>query len=362
VAFGANGRIAAVGGDGKVWLFDAAVSRELPRHAEGPVNDIAFDPMSARIATAGYDGTVRLADARSGRGIGPPLLGPGAFSSLAFSSRRDEVAAGSDDGRVLVFDLSAGRAAQRHVVGQRTAVRSVAFSPDGTLIASGGYEDDPLIVLSDAESHRPRGRPLAGHAKSVNALAFSPDGRELASASADGTVRRWSIATRRQIGRPFAPHAGEVDDVAFSPDGQTLASAGGDDSIWLQDLRGGSLRRLSSGDDSLASIAFTPDGSMLVAGGARGAALLDVASGRQLGERLTAGSGSPNGFSAVAVSPDGRSFATAEEAGARLRPGIIWPDPRTLSVEICRLVGSGLTRAEWSRYAPGIAYEPMCDA
>jgi WD40 repeat protein len=77
------------------------------------------------------------------------------------------------------------------------------------------------------------GRPLPGHTKSVNSVAFSPDGTTLASASWDNTLRLWDVASHRQIGPPLTGHISGVYSVAFSPDGKTLASGSSDKLVRL---------------------------------------------------------------------------------------------------------------------------------
>jgi len=141
-------------------------------------------------------------------------------------------------------------------------VMSVAFSPDGRLLASNGDGDSIELWEVFSNLHR----RLKGHRKSARSVAFNPDGRLLASGSGDKSIKIWDVVTGRQV-RTLKGHTGAVESVAFSPDGRLLASGSEDYTIKLWDVSTGRLLRTLEGHgDDVESVAFSPDGRMLASG------------------------------------------------------------------------------------------------
>ncbi|MEV5831194.1 WD40 repeat domain-containing protein [Spirillospora sp. NPDC052242] len=198
-----------------------------------------------------------------------------------------------------------GRIRDRILTGHGAVVSQVAFTPDGTALASGGA--DGPIMLWDVETGEPI-RTLRGHAYPVVAMAFSPDGKTMYSA-AEG-VQVWDVAAGRALrGLPTRERSDQPREffaMAGSPDGRYLATDapdGGGPILW--DAATGRLVRRYAGDAD-ASLAFTPDGRTL-AGGGQSLRLWDVASGGFL--RGFHWAGTP--VHSVALGRDGRVLAAS---------------------------------------------------
>jgi WD40 repeat protein len=221
--------------------------------------------------------------------------------AVAFSPDGTLMATGSKDMKVRLWDPATG-VVHHTLEGHTGSVYTVSFSPDGQFAASASW-DGPILIwdLATGES-----KVLKGHKSSVSAVAFSPDGQLVASASWDKTIRLWELAT----GKPtiFKGHTGRVSDVAFSPDGKLVASASWDKTIRLWELATGKSSILEGHTSWVGAVSFSPDGQLVAsASGDMTVRLWDPATGELLrtlqGHRFL--------VRAVAFSPDSQVVASA---------------------------------------------------
>jgi serine/threonine protein kinase len=223
-------------------------------------------------------------------------------SSVAFSPDGQVLASGCRDHTIKLWEVQTGREINS-LKGHSYWVMSVAFSPDGRVLASGSF--DKTIKLWEVQTGREM-NTLTGHSDYVYSVAFSPDGRVLASGSFDKTIKLWEVQTGREM-NTLTGHSRSVFSVAFSPDGQVLASGSEDNTIKLWEVATGrEINTLRGHSQSVWSVAFSPDGQVLASRSYDYTIKLwEVATGREINTIK----GNCSSVSSVAFSPDGQVLA-----------------------------------------------------
>jgi WD40 repeat protein len=236
-----------------------------------------------------------------------------AATSVAFSPDGKIVASSELGNWVHLWDAATGNEHRRFGGGKTLTsgaeeIHAIAFSPDGQRIITGGSASH-AIVLWDVTTGKELVQ-LRGHQGPVFSVAYSPDNPTVASAGSDMSIRLWDTTTGQES-RQLVGHEGWVRYVAFSPDGTVLASCA--ETVRLWDVATGKeLRRCDGHRFEVNSVTFSPDGKVLASGSDdKTIRLWDVGSGKQLGQF----NGQMLFVLAVAFSPDGKDLASAEMDG-----------------------------------------------
>jgi WD40 repeat protein len=348
LAFSSDGRVLASGaGDGRVRLWDVAGGEEDHLHvADSDVRAVAFSPDGRELAigtdqhAAGnpegaHEGTVRLWDLASGV-VSIPAGGPGknlsGINALAYSRNGRFLAWAEQSGNITLWDRSQERVGAS-LSGHQGPVKSIAFSPNSALLASGGDDDTVRLWSVERQQEIPlpnAAAPPGGDGKgktvrAVYAVVFSRDGNLLAAGGADETVRLWDPAGRAEPVR-LDVSRGSLAALAFSPRAALLV-CGGEDSQAPTEKEGQTInwwdvrthKRLgipSWHGGNVRALAFWPDGRRLVSASDPGT--VRVWDTETHLEVLTLTNHEP--VFTLAVSPDGHMLATGDGGGVvRLR-------------------------------------------
>ena len=251
VVFSPDGQTLASGdGDGYVFLWDTVSwERKASITHTTDVQHVAFSPDNRTLAIAN-SAEVHLWDSVKGIPIRQLTKRLDAPLSVAFSPDGHTLASGSRNGSVQLWNVP-----KQQLITALPAppllrygswgwhpwrVESVAFSPNGKVLATVGYEQIYLWERVPQQSELQTSSTvlwcqkaiLTGHTSYIYSIAFSPDGNLIASGSADRTVRLFDVENG-QHKRTLIGHVGTIFGVVFSPDGKTLASGGFDDTVRL---------------------------------------------------------------------------------------------------------------------------------
>lgn len=266
IAFNPDGNFLASGSADKtikIWNLKAeTIERTLPKNTE-QVYSVAFSPDGKLLASGSLDAAINLWDWQNGKLS--KTLSPGKLirkqsdrvtTFVKFSPDSQTLASSRGDNTTIkLWDVSTGQL-RREIV-EKQSVISLAFSPNGQILASGGL--GRTVKLWDLQTGKLL-RTVGKHTHPVFSVAFSPDGKTLASGSGDNTIELWSLPKGKKL-RTLKGHSDDITSIAFSPNGQTLISGSWDKTVKLWNLQTGEiLRDFAENSQRILSVDFSSDG------------------------------------------------------------------------------------------------------
>jgi WD40 repeat protein len=359
--------------DGNVMLWDAGAGKliRVVGKLTGPANTLAFAPDGQRLLAANENG-VRMWDLENGRESPAPkdavlaaAFSPDGKRLLGFKknwllflsnslqqyimtvwsldSGKEERELGpakswafSPDGKLLavggwdehfarqlrVIEVDTGRAV---LTSEAFLGGDLAFSPDGKLLAATSHLDRPTVDIWNVSKGQ-RVHTIRAHTSWVNGIGFAPDGR-LVTCSWDRTIKFWDPRVNLETRRLPGKGATVVSDAAFRPDGGQVAFVQGDnvgpgilasllganpgDKVTLWDpVAGKAVHSLPGHRQGARRVAYSADGTRLISGGRDGQVKVWDTAG---GKLLASFAGHDGWIEAVALSPDGRLAASSHE-------------------------------------------------
>jgi len=255
-------QIAAAGWNGTVQLWDAVGERKQLFPLGTVTTAVSFAPDGRQLAIALQNSDLKLVDL-AGTQQEQWNTEQEAILDVKFNPKQKQIATAGWDGTVKLWSFAEQQIAS-DFKGHKGPVRQLSFSPTGEQIATAG-EDGTVRLWNLAGDQITRWQ---GHRGWVWSVSFSPTEEGLATVGEDGMVRRWTPAGR--LLAQWDSKRGRLTSVSFSPDGQRLATGGWDGTVRLWTLSGNPLAEWSNQQSSVTDVSFSPDGKKLAASRANG--------------------------------------------------------------------------------------------
>ncbi len=305
-ALGPDGRHVVVGDNGgrmDVWdLTNGKKVMTLNGH-NSLVSAVAFSPDGSRIVSGSSDATTKIWDAKTGNRLATLMSYTGGISSVVVSSDGKRIASAAyGDDKIRVLDATSNE--EIMTLSSKSVKDSfLAFCPDDKLVVSA--EDNEIKIWDLTKGALVM--TLHGHDGWIRSVAFSPDGKRMVSGGADNTIKVWDTATGEDLAT-LSGHGGSVSSVAFTLDGRHIVSGSNDSTIklWRMDVSR-ELSKFVGPEEKIYSVAFSPDGRRIFSAGQDGIVKVwDVTNGVEVLSVL------PGGYAlrSTLLSPDGKRIAS----------------------------------------------------
>lgn len=293
--------------------------------AKGELYAIAVSPDGRTLIAAGKNNSVHrwdISDPGHPRELSA-IVGHQSFvTSVAYSPNGTILATTSDDKTTRLWDVRAGDPKLLTILrGHEGTVFYSQFSPDGRTLATVSYDRTVRLWDISAPSRAEERGVLAGSEGPVRTLAWSPDGRTLATGGDDKTIRLWDVASTRALRAPLSRQTNWIHSLAWSQDGRYLLSGSDDNTAQMWDVANPASPEpvglpFGGHTGALWSVTFSPDGTKASTASVDGTAKIwsieDPARPVQIGETLDGASGQ---LYTAAWTPDGQYLATGAVDG-----------------------------------------------
>jgi WD40 repeat protein len=321
LAFSPDGEWLAAGGlDGSVKLWSVHRQQAVEFDTQvGSIHGLSFSTDSQMLAVGVWRGGLKIFQVPTGALLGT-IKHSGLCNSAVFSPDDKSIAALTDDSAVRIWDIANLKDARATVIftGHQSEMCSIAFSPDGQLLATGSWDNAIRLTRPTAP---PEKDVLRGHHDAVLSAVIAPDNRTIISGGADGTVWLWDAQSLQTLATLEAGRPGKdlIWSVSVSGDGKLLAAGGGE---WTKAEVAGPLTiwdlpsrhrvaRFEAPHGCLGSVHFGPDGkTLLCTGNDQIARAWDFVSNKVRTFKLSTEENSSRS-ALSSLSPDGRVLAIA---------------------------------------------------